>query len=283
MSGEERRFFSGASLAQALMAASRHYHLPPEELAFRQLEKRHGFTHRARGIVIEVDPAAPRRSGSAVAAAPATTVTPVPATLEPSRRPAGEAGRPARPDRAPRERRSSPPEGRREGREGRSVIARPEEEHLGPVGEAVEAVVRLAALDLEVRVGRTRDEVQVDLSGVDAAWLAGEGAEALRALEDLVRRMARTSAGEAIPVAVDCLGRRVEREGELRSLALAAATAVRRTGRPVELDPLPPQERRVIHLALADETDLVTESRGEDRERRLEIRLRAPGPGPQTP
>ena len=133
------------------------------------------------------------------------------------------------------------------------------------------------------RKGRTQDEVQVDLSGADAAWLAGEGAEALRALEDLVRRMARTPAGESIPVTVDCLGRRGEREGELRSLALAAATAVRRTGRPVELDPLPPQERRVIHLALAEEPDLVTESRGEDRERRLEIRLRAPGPEPHTP
>jgi spoIIIJ-associated protein len=284
MSGEERRFFSGATLAQALMAASRHYHLPPEELAFRQLEKRHGFTHKARGVVVEVDPAAPRRSASAPAATPATTrattATRVPAAPEPQRRPAGETGRLARPERAPRERRSSPPEGRRE---ARSVIARPGDEHLGPVGEAAEALIGLAALDLEVRVGRTRDEVQVDLLGADAAWLAGAGAEALRAFEDLVRRMARTPAGESIPVTVDCLGRRSEREGELRSLALAAATAVRRTGRPVELDPLPPQERRVIHLALAEEPDLVTESRGDDRERRLEIRLRAPGPEPQTP
>ena len=118
----------------------------------------------------------------------------------------------------------------------------------------------------------------MELGGTDAGWLATQPGEALQAFEDILRRMLRTPAGEAILASVDCRGRREAREGELRSLALAAALAVRRSGRPVELDPLPPTERRVIHLVLAGEADLVTESRGEDRERRLEIRLRDPRP-----
>ena len=54
MSGPDRRFFSGATLAQALMTAARHHHLAPEEIAYRERDRRHGFTHRVRGVVIEV-------------------------------------------------------------------------------------------------------------------------------------------------------------------------------------------------------------------------------------
>lgn len=279
MSGEERRFFSGASLAQALMAATRHFHLPPEELAYRQIEKRHGFTHKARAFVIEVDPRSPRREPGESAGVVAARVEPASAAPQATRRPREERGAPARAERPPgrplRERRSTPGTPR--------AVATVGEAHLEPVRAAAEALVRLAALDVTVQVRQGREEIRVDLGGSEAAWLAGEGAEALHALEDLLRRMARTAEGETIPVVLDSLGRRSEREGELRSLALAAAAAVRRTGRPVELDPLPPHERRVIHLALAEEPDLVTESRGEDRDRRLEIRPRVPADGPQIP
>ena len=128
MSGDERRFFSGAGLAQALMAASRHYHLLPEELAYRVREKRHGFTHKARAMVIEIDPAAPRRlggSGEGAATAPAVSVPAAPA----------RQAKPAlteRPERSERPARSARPRERAEParREGRTAVARPSEEHL---------------------------------------------------------------------------------------------------------------------------------------------------------
>jgi spoIIIJ-associated protein len=139
-----------------------------------------------------------------------------------------------------------------------------------------ESLARLGGLDLLVSASLAEEGVRIELGGADAEWLSAQAEEVHQAFEDLLRRMLRTPNGEAIPVSVDCRGRRGAREGELRSLALAAALAVRRTGRPVELDPLPPTERRVIHLALAGEVDLVTESRGAERDRRLEIRLRDP-------
>lgn len=275
MSSDERRFFSGSTLAQALMAASRHFHLPPEELAYRQREKRHGFTHKARGVVIEIDPGAPRREGGAggasVAAAGVAAVPPRGA--EPVARERVAARGREREERPPLERRASPESGA--GREGRRPeVAEPREEHVAAVRGAAEALLRLAGLAVEVdaRVGRGR--VQVRLEGRDATWLAERGPEPFEALEMLVKRMASTGGGESIPLAIEPPGGREEREGELRSLALAAAQAVRRTGRAVELDPLPSRDRRVIHLALAEEVDLVTESRGAGRERRIEIRLR---------
>lgn len=268
MSGDDRRFFSGSTLAQAVMGAARHFHLPPEELEFRLREKKHGFTHKARGVVIEVDPGAPGRkresgtdssaSGRLGAREAATSGANAVAVALSRRRSGG-------PERAP---------GRRtmERAERRVVSAR--ETDLDPVRAAAEAAARLGAFDVELAVLLAAEEVRVEIRGRDAEWLAGRGAEELEAFEDLVRRMARAADGAGIPVVIDPLGLRGEREGELRSLALAAAAAVRRTGRPVELDPLPAAERRVIHLALAGVEDLATESRGEGAERRLEIRPR---------
>lgn len=275
MNSDERRFFSGSTLAQALMAASRHFHLPPEELAYQQREKRHGFTHKARGVVIEIDPGAPRREGGSGGTSPAVPRVGAvpPRAAEPvARERAVSPGR-GREERPPLERRARPESG--VGREGRRPeVAEPGEEHVAAVRGAAETLLRLAGLAVEVdaRVGRGR--VQVRLEGTDATWLAERGPEPFEALEMLVKRMASTDGGESIPLAIDPPGGRDEREGELRSLALAAAQAVRRTGRAVELDPLPSRDRRVIHLALAEEVDLVTESRGEGRERRIEIRLR---------
>ncbi len=65
MNDSKRRFFSGGTLQQALVQAANHYHLLPEEIAYHQIEKRHGFIKVRRKVVIEVDPAAPRVAGQA--------------------------------------------------------------------------------------------------------------------------------------------------------------------------------------------------------------------------
>ncbi len=57
----ERRYFSGNSVEQAVMNAARHFKLQPDDLSYRQLEKRTGFVKTRRGVVIEVDPASPRK------------------------------------------------------------------------------------------------------------------------------------------------------------------------------------------------------------------------------
>ena len=55
---DKRRFFSGATLEQAIANAARHYDVDPARLAYREREKKHGFLQRRRGVVVEVNPSA---------------------------------------------------------------------------------------------------------------------------------------------------------------------------------------------------------------------------------
>ena len=85
-SDSKRRFFSGDTLQQALVQAANHFRLQPEEIAYRQIEKRHGFTKVRRKVVIEVDPEAPER--------PADQAAPPAAQPVAAERPAMAPGRP---------------------------------------------------------------------------------------------------------------------------------------------------------------------------------------------
>ena len=74
----KRRYFSGSTLDQAVMQAARHHGLEPDELAYRQIEKRHGFLRSRKAVMISVDPDNPRRE-------PETApVEPPPAPAEPA-------------------------------------------------------------------------------------------------------------------------------------------------------------------------------------------------------
>jgi spoIIIJ-associated protein len=98
----KRKFFSGNSIEQALMQAARHFELQPEEVAYRHLEKKHGFLRVRRRVVIEVDEENPRREAKAAPAVERErrAERPQRAAEEGSRRPREE--RPERPERTER-------------------------------------------------------------------------------------------------------------------------------------------------------------------------------------
>ncbi|HEX2643076.1 MAG TPA: hypothetical protein VHU81_08795, partial [Thermoanaerobaculia bacterium] len=77
MNEAKRRFFSGDSLQQALVQAANYFNLAPEQIAYRSIEKRHGFLKVRRKVVIEVNPDAPRREKPA-------PVPPVPPPVRPA-------------------------------------------------------------------------------------------------------------------------------------------------------------------------------------------------------
>jgi spoIIIJ-associated protein len=72
-------------------------------------------------------------------------------------------------------------------------------------------------------------------------------------------------------VILDVEGYRVRREESLIGLAHRVARQVARTRRPISLEPMPPSERRVVHLALRSEPSVTTQSSGEGAERRVTI------------
>ncbi len=93
MRGGKQRFFSGSSLEAALMRAARVYRAEPERLAYKKLEKRHGFLKIRRSVVIEVDPESPlKKEAPEASEAPVERSTPLPDA---------KAAPPERPPRAP--------------------------------------------------------------------------------------------------------------------------------------------------------------------------------------
>jgi spoIIIJ-associated protein len=137
---------------------------------------------------------------------------------------------------------------------------------LGPV-------VKNAGLKLRYRItvdppiGDDRDwekpEVLVEFAGPDASLLLERGGELLRSLELLAMEMLRLPGNEHEKISFDCMGHRKTRLEELRMSARVAADKVRQTGSPYHFAPMSSRERRILHLALRDERDLVTESDGE--------------------
>jgi spoIIIJ-associated protein len=106
-------------------------------------------------------------------------------------------------------------------------------------------------------------EILVELSGADSLLVLENGGELLRAFEHVSLEMLRLAPDEHEKVSFDCQNFRSARLQELRLAADVAADRVRKSGTPYAFAPMSSRERRIVHLALRDFTDLRTESAGE--------------------
>jgi spoIIIJ-associated protein len=116
-----------------------------------------------------------------------------------------------------------------------------------------------------------RPEILVEFAGPDSTLLLERGGELLRAIELLAIEMLRLPGNEHEKICFDCMNQRKLRLEELRMAASVAADRVRQTGTPYEFAPMSSRERRILHLALRDESDLHTESQGEGGRRCLVV------------
>jgi spoIIIJ-associated protein len=108
----------------------------------------------------------------------------------------------------------------------------------------------------------------------DLGALIGRHGQALASLQYIVRLILAEKLKKWIPINVDVAGYKKRRHQSLQSLALRLAEQVRTTKRPINLEPMPPDERRIIHLALADHQDVFTQSTGAGDKRKVVIQLR---------
>lgn len=106
-------------------------------------------------------------------------------------------------------------------------------------------------------------EILVELSGADSPLVLENGGELLRALEQVSIEMLRLGPDEHDKLSFDCQNFRSARMQELRLAADVAAQRVRDSGMPYAFAPMSSRERRIVHLALRDFTELRTESAGE--------------------
>ena len=133
-----------------------------------------------------------------------------------------------------------------------------------------------AGLLLEIRRREsTGDEILFELIGDDAEPLLANQGEGLTGLEVLVGRIASKRIGQPVHPRLDAEGFRAQRKGALEDLATQSAEEVRRTRRPQLLPPLSPWERRLVHLALAEDPDVETESEGDGFLKRVVVRLKS--------
>ncbi|MBX3062074.1 MAG: Jag N-terminal domain-containing protein [Anaerolineae bacterium] len=111
----------------------------------------------------------------------------------------------------------------------------------------------------------------LDISGSDLGLLIGRKGETLAALQYITRLIASRQLGRRANIVIDVEGYKARRETMLFRLAKRMADQAIQRGRTVQLEPMPPHERRIIHMALRENPDVTTESIGEGDKRKVTI------------
>jgi spoIIIJ-associated protein len=110
-----------------------------------------------------------------------------------------------------------------------------------------------------------------EIEGDDSGLLIGRKGETLRSLQFMVRFLVSRKTGERANLSVDVEGYDDRRRQSLTNLANRVAQRVVKTGRSIELEPMNPRERRLVHIALSENGDVYTESSGIGEGRRVVI------------
>ena len=114
--------------------------------------------------------------------------------------------------------------------------------------------------------------IYVDIQGDDLSVLIGRRSETLNALQYVARLIITKELARQITLVLDVEGFRLRRERQLRQLAQRMADQALKTGRRQLLEPMPANERRIIHMELRDHPSVITESQGEEPHRKVTIR-----------
>lgn len=140
----------------------------------------------------------------------------------------------------------------------------------------LEDVFARTGLELRVEVKRRPTGSVIDIAGADSELLQSQTGELLEAVQHLINQIfgRQLPAGERLVCDVE--GFRATREAELQAMANLAAKRVRDSGVSFTFQPMNANERRIIHLTLAGQQDLYTESIGEGSERKLKVGLKPP-------
>jgi spoIIIJ-associated protein len=117
--------------------------------------------------------------------------------------------------------------------------------------------------------------IALDVKGDDLGILIGRRGQTLASLQHIVRLIVANQAKARVPIVIDVEGYKERRYGALQALALRMAEQVKARKRPFALEPMPAYERRIIHLTLADDPDVTTESVGEGETRKVVIAPRS--------
>ena len=166
-------------------------------------------------------------------------------------------------------------------KEKKQFVEKEKTEHVVIEKETIDVVESflkdvMSTMDLEVEIVSTIDEegiLNVELRGNEMGILIGKRGQTLDSLQYLTSRVANKAQDGYIRVKLDTENYRARRKATLENLARNIAHKVKKTRRPVSLEPMNPYERRIIHSALQNDRYVSTHSEGEEPYRRVVITL----------
>ena len=132
-------------------------------------------------------------------------------------------------------------------------------------------LLELAGVEMESSILQGDERLEIELWGPDENTLLKNHGRPLLSIQHLLPRMVRGRVGESIFCRVDCDNFHDIREERLRDLAQRVASEVSERGRPRLLESMAPDERRIVHLTLADDPNVVTESQGDGFFKRIRV------------
>lgn len=144
------------------------------------------------------------------------------------------------------------------------------------LGQLLNKMEVKADFTIETRVSEDdgRKMIMVNIEGQDLGYLIGRKSETLNALQYITSLIVSHKMQQWVPLQIDIQNYRSRRENELRKLARRMADQVLKTGRKQFLEPMPANERRIIHMELRENPDVETESVGEEPNRKVSIHLK---------
>jgi spoIIIJ-associated protein len=153
-------------------------------------------------------------------------------------------------------------------------ITLPEEEAVKVVTEILDSLLELLGVTGEVEI--LSDEIPLDLNiqGDDLGILIGRRGQTLASLEYITKLMVVGQLKAWIPLTLDVAGYKKRRRDSLQRLALYLAEQVKSRRRAITMEPMPADERRIVHLTLSDNPDVTTQSMGEGENRKVVILLK---------
>ena len=131
------------------------------------------------------------------------------------------------------------------------------------IADFVQNVVNAMGIELSVKIEDAPEATRINLEGEDGGVLIRRGGEGLQALQHVVATAFRRQLGDDNRVVVDCNGFRRDKDAEIKQMARFMADKARSSGIPQEMGPLNPYERRIVHIAIAEDPTVSSESIGD--------------------
>jgi spoIIIJ-associated protein len=155
-----------------------------------------------------------------------------------------------------------------------STVTLPEKGAVKGVTEILDTLLGLLGVPGKVEVLSDELPLALDIKGDDLGILIGRRGQTLASLEYITKLVVVGRLKAWLPLTVDVGGYKQHRRDSLQRLALYLAEQVKSRRLAITMEPMPAGERRIVHLALADDPDVTTQSIGEGENRKVVILLR---------